>query len=101
VASLSAGRSFLKEHTLHAALTGSLVYNEVRRQSKSLSMGGSAQASYVVKDCHAFSVAVSFNKYGDVNLSRLRSDLGNVDCSATLNYTYTFEWKAITNRKKN
>ena len=100
VASLSAGRSFLEEHTLHAALTGSLVYNEVRRQSKSLSMGGSAQASYVVKEGHAFSVAVSFYKYGDVNLSRLRSDLGNVDCSATLNYTYTFEWKAITNRKK-
>jgi len=76
------------------------VYNEMRHQSKSLSMGGSAQVSYVLKDCHAFSAALSFNKYGDVNLSRLRSDLGNIDFSASLNYTYTFEWKAITKHRK-
>lgn len=100
VASLSAGRSFLKARTLHASLTGNLVYNEMRHQSKSLSMGGSAQVSYVLKDCHAFSAALSFNKYGDVNLSRLRSDLGNIDFSASLNYTYTFEWKAITKHRK-
>ena len=100
VASLSAGRSFLSEKNLHLSLTGSLIYNEVKRQSKSLSMGGSAAASYVLNKAHAFSAAVSFNKYGDVNLSRLRSDLGNIDVSASLNYTYTFEWKAITARQK-
>lgn len=100
VASLSAGRSFLSEKNLHLSLTGSLIYNEVKRQSKSLSMGGSAAASYVLNKAHAFSAAVSFNKYGDVNLSRLRSDLGNIDVSASLNYTYTFEWKAITAKQK-
>lgn len=95
VASLTAGRSFLEAKNLHLSLTGNMIYNEVRRQSKSLSMGGSAAASYVLNKVHAFSAAVSFNKYGDVNLSRLRSDLGNIDFSASLNYTYTFEWKAI------
>ena len=98
VASLTAGRSFLEEKNLHLSLTGSMIYNEVRHQSKSLSMGGSVAASYVLKKVHAFSAAVSFNKYGDVNLSRLRSDLGNIDFSASLNYTYTFEWKAIARR---
>jgi hypothetical protein len=95
VASLTAGRSFLEAKNLHLSLTGNMIYNEVRRQSKSLSMGGSAAASYVLNKVHAFSAAVSFNKYGDVNLSRLRSDLGNIDFSASLNYAYTFEWKAI------
>ncbi|MCR5181269.1 MAG: hypothetical protein K6C30_08685 [Bacteroidaceae bacterium] len=98
IASLSAGRSFLEAKNLHVSLTGNLIYNEVWRQSKSLSMGGNAQASYILNDVHAFSAALSFNKYGDVNLSRLRSDLGNIDFSASLNYTYTFEWKAITKK---
>ncbi|MBQ7495122.1 MAG: hypothetical protein IJT75_05105 [Bacteroidaceae bacterium] len=98
VASLTAGRSFLEEQNLHISLTGSMVYNEVRRQSKSLSMGGSLSASYLLKKAHAFSLAASFNKYGDVNLSHRRSDLGNIDFSASLNYTYTFEWRAITRR---
>ena len=99
IASLTAGRSFLEENNLHLSLTGNIIYNEVRRQSKSLSMGGSFSASYVLKKDHAFSFAASFNKYGDVNLSRLRSDLGNIDFSASLNYTYTFEWRAITRKK--
>lgn len=101
IASLSAGRSFLEENNLHVSLTGNIVYNEVWHQSKSLSLGGSASASYVLKKNHAFSAAMSFNKYGDVNLSRLRSDLGNIDFSASLNYTYTFEWKAITRKGNN
>lgn len=79
VASISTGRSFLKEKNLSTSATVSLNYNEVRHHSKSLSMGVDLSASYTLKKYHSFSLGASFSQYGDVNLEKTRSTLDNRD----------------------
>jgi hypothetical protein len=90
VGSLSASRSFLKEKNLSLTATFNLCYNEVERQSKSLSMGGDFQVGYTLKKVHAFTAGMSFNKYGDVNITQTRSSLDCTDITCSLNYAYTF-----------
>ena len=90
VGSLSASRSFLKEKNLSLSATLNMCYNEVERQSKSLSMGGDFQVGYTLKKVHTFSAGMSFNKYGDVNITQTRSKLDCTDITCSLNYVYTF-----------
>ena len=90
IGSLGVSRSFLKEKNLNLSLTGSLCYNEVVGQSKSLSMGGNMSCGFTVKDVHVFSAQASLYKYGDVNLSKVRSGLDDTDVSVSLSYVYTF-----------
>lgn len=98
IASLGASRSFLKEKNLNVSANVSLCYNEVRRQSKSLSIGGNINASYVLKQVHAFSAQASFNKFGDVNITKTRSNLDDTDISVGFSYAYTFSIVAIQSR---
>ena len=63
VASLSTGRSFLKDKNLSASATVSLCYNEVEHMSKSLSMGIDLSAGYTLKKYHTFSLSGSVSKY--------------------------------------
>lgn len=100
VATLSASRSFLKEKNLNLSGNLSLCYNEVKRQSKSLSIGGDISVGYTLKKVHAFSASASFNKYGDVNITKTRSSLDCTDISASLNYVYTFTLLSIKNKNK-
>lgn len=90
LASLTAGRAFLKDDALNVSATFSLCYNEVKGQSKSLSMGYDMSASYNIKQKHLFALTAGFCKYGDVNISNTRSTLDATDINVSLNYTYTF-----------
>ncbi|MBR3514267.1 MAG: hypothetical protein IKO12_07610 [Bacteroidaceae bacterium] len=90
IGSFSTGRSFLTEKNLYVSASASLVYNEVERQSKSLSIGGDVSASYTLKKYHVFSTQASFYKYGDVNMTKTRSNLDATDITVSLNYAYTF-----------
>lgn len=100
VASISTGRSFLKEKNLSTSATVSLNYNEVRHNSKSLSMGVDLSASYTLKKYHSFSLGASFSQYGDVNLEKTRSTLDNRDVRLTFNYLYTFTLLQVSAKKK-
>ncbi len=100
VASLSASRSFLEEKNLNLSGIVSLCYNEVYHQSKSLSMGGDISVGYTINKVHNISASAGFNKYGDVNISNVRSDLDCLDISCSLNYSYTFTLVEIKNKEK-
>lgn len=101
VASLTASRSFLEEKNLNVSGTLSLCYNEVRKESKNLSMGGDFSVGYTIKKVHSFSAAASFNKYGDVNITNTRSNLDCLDITCSLNYAYTFSLFEIKSKAKN
>jgi hypothetical protein len=90
VATIGTSRSFMKEKELNVGLNFSLCYNEVEKQSKSLSLGADLTASYTLKKAHAFSLTAGISKYGDVNQTKRRSSLDALDITASLNYTYTF-----------
>lgn len=90
LASVTANRAFLKDDALNLSATFSMCYNEVKRQSKSLSMGCDMAASYSIKQKHLFSMTAGFNKYGDVNITKTRSKLDATDINISFNYTYTF-----------
>lgn len=90
VASLTTSRSFFEDKQLNISATLSLCYNEIERQSKSLSMGGDLAMSYTLNKVHLFSLTAGLYKYGDVNQTKRRSSLDATDISASLNYTYTF-----------
>ena len=90
VASLTAGRSFLKERNLSTSLTASLCYSEVKNQSKALSIGFDMSVGYLLKKCHSFSFSAGLNTYGDVNQSKRRSHIDSRDFTCSLNYNYTF-----------
>lgn len=98
IASFGTSRSFLKENNLNLSASVSLCYNEVERHSKSLSLGADFSASYTLKKVHMFSTSASFNKYGDVNITKTRSSLDCTDISVSLNYTYTFTLLSIKNK---
>lgn len=100
IASLTASRSFLEDKNLNVSGTLTLAYNEVWRESKNLSMGGNFSVGYTIKKVHAFSAAASFNKYGDVNITKTRSDLDCLDISCSLNYAYTFTLYEIKRKAK-
>ena len=100
IATLGTSRSFLKEKNLNLSASVSLCYNEVERQSKSLSLGADISASYNLNKVHMFSANAAFNKYGDVNLTKTRSGLDCTDISVSLNYTYTFTLLAIKSKAK-
>ncbi len=100
VASLGTSRSFLKEKNLSLSASVSLCYNEVERQSKSLSLGGDFSASFNLKKVHMFSASAAFNKYGDVNITKTRSGLDCTDITVNFNYTYTFTLLAIKRKVK-
>lgn len=99
IGSLTVGRSFLEDQALNVSLTGNLIFNEVKNQSKSLSMGFDGSMSYTLKKVHNFTLMAGMNRYGDVNVSRRRSSLDNYDITATLNYAYTFSLLEI--KRKN
>ncbi|MCQ2095194.1 MAG: hypothetical protein MJY59_00425 [Bacteroidaceae bacterium] len=99
VLTFTTGRSFLEDKNLNISASVNLAYNEVKRQSKNLSIGGSVSAGYTLGKVHQFSAAASFNKYGDVNMTKKRSSLDVTDISCSLNYTYTFSIVAIKSRK--
>ena len=90
IGSFSTGRSFLTERNLYVSASASLVYNEIYRQSKNLSMGGDVSCSYTLKKYHVFSSQASFYKYGDVNMTKIHSNLDATDITVSLNYAYTF-----------
>ncbi len=98
IASITASRSFLENNNLNVSATVSLCYNEVERQSKNLSIGTDLSASYTLKKVHVFSASVGFNKYGDVNVTKLRSELDCTDITASLNYAYTFSLFSIKSK---
>lgn len=100
VASFTASRSFLKEKSLNLSATLSAVYNEVRRQSKSLSMAFDMSASYTLAKAHAFCFAAQFSKYGDVNAEKAKSSLDATDIRLSLNYIYTFSLLEIKKKGK-
>ena len=100
VASLSTGRSFLKDKDLNASATVSLCYNEVKHQSKSLSMALDLNAGYTLRKYHTFSFSASFYKYGDVNITKTRSSLDATDIRLSLNYLYTFTLLSIKHKDK-
>lgn len=100
VASFGTSRSFLSEKNLSLSASVSLCYNEVVRQSKSLSLGADFSASYNLKKVHMFSTSAAFNKFGDVNLTKTRSGLDCTDITVSLNYTYTFTLLAIKRKEK-
>ena len=100
IATFGTNRSFLKEKNFNISASVSLCYNEVVRQSKSLSLGADISASFTLKKVHLFSAGASFSKYGDVNITNTRSGLIGTDISVNLNYTYTFTLFAIRNKTK-
>lgn len=100
VASISTGRSFLKDKNLNASATVSLCYNEVKHQSKSLSMALDLNAGYTLRKYHTFSFSASFCKYGDVNITKTRSSLDATDIRLSLNYLYTFTLFSIKHKDK-
>ena len=100
VASLGTSRSFLEQKNLNIGATLSLCYNEVERQSKSLSMAADFTASYNIKKVHVFSATAGFSKYGDVNIRQTRSDLDCTDINITFSYVYTFSLISILEKDK-
>ena len=100
VGSLTASRSFMENKNLNLSATFSLCYNEVERQSKSLSIGCDISAGYTLNKVHTVSAGVCFNKYGDVNISQLRSSLDCTDITCSLNYAYTFSLLQIKRKAK-
>ena len=103
IATLGTSRSFLKDKNLNFSASISLCYNEIKRQSKRLSLGADISASYTHKKVHMFSTNASFNQYGDVNITKTKSNLNCTDISVSLNYTYTFtllEIKRKANKDK-
>ncbi len=100
IATFGASRSFLKEKNLKLSASLSLVYNEVEKQSKSMSIGGNLNATYSIKEVHAFSLQAGINKYGDVNLSRTRSKLDDTDVNVTFSYAYTLPAFGIKRKVK-
>lgn len=101
VGTLSASRSFMEEKNLNVSASVSMCYNQVERQSKSLSIGGDFSVGYTLKKVHTFSAGASFNKYGDVNISHTRSKLDCTDITCSLNYAYTFSLLQIKRKVKN
>ena len=99
VLSLTASRSFLQEKNLKVSFTGSMAYNEVRHQSKNLSIGCNFNVGYTLAKVHVFGASGSFNKFGDVNLTKTRSNLNMKDISLSLNYAYTFTLLTIKSKK--
>ena len=95
IGSFSTGRSFLTEKNLYVSASASLIYNEIQRQSKSLNIGGDVGCSYTLKKYHVFSTQASFYKYGDVNMTKIRSNLDATDITVSLNYAYTFSLFSI------
>ena len=100
IATFNTGHTFFEENPLNISGSISLVYNEVERQSKSLNIGGDISASYTLKQYHVFSASASFYKYGDVNPTKLRSNLDRTDITVSLNYAYTFSLFAIKNKEE-
>lgn len=100
IGSLGVSRSFLKEKNLNLNLTGTMCYNEVKYQMKSLSLGGNLGISYTLKKVHVFTAQASFNKYGDVNITKTRGSLDDTDISANLSYVYTFSLLEIKRKNK-
>lgn len=98
IASLGLSRSFLKDNNLNLSANLSLCYNEIKRQSKSLSMGADFSASYTIKKAHMFSAGAGFNQYGDVNITKTKSKLDCIDITVNFNYTYTFSLLEIKNK---
>jgi len=90
IATFNTGHTFFEENPLNVSGSISLVYNEVFKQSKSLNIGGQVSASYTLKKYHVFSTAATFYKYGDVNPSKVKSNLDQTDITVSLNYAYTF-----------
>lgn len=90
VATLGTSRSFLADNNLNVSASVSLCYNEIERQSKSLSIGWDVGAHYTLKDDHIFSLNAGFNKYGDVNMSKVESHLDCTDITVSFSYTYNF-----------
>jgi len=104
IASFNASRSFLKEKNLTLSATANFIYNELKKQSKSLSIGADMSVGYTLKKVHVFSLSGSMNKYGDVNMSKRRSSLDNTEFTTSLNYAYTFsllEIKKKANKDSN
>ncbi len=100
IVTFGASRSFLQEKNLTLSANVSLVYNEVEKQSKSMSIGGNMSATYTIKKAHAFSLQAGINKYGDVNLSRTRSKLDDTDVNVTFSYAYTLPAFGIKKKTK-
>ena len=98
IASFGVSRSFLKEKNLSVSATANFIYNELKNQSKSLSVGSDLSMGYTLKKVHVFSLGASINKYGDVNMSKRRSSLDNTEITASLNYVYTFSLLEIKNK---
>lgn len=100
ILSFSTGRSFLKDNNLNLGLTLSTIYNEVKHQSKSLSMAMDLTAGYTLAKAHVFSFTAQFSKYGDVNIEKTHSSLDATDIRLSLNYVYTFSILEIKNKHK-
>lgn len=88
VLSIGLSRSFFESLSLSA--TFSACYNEVKYQSKSLSMAMDFSAGYTLAEVHAFSLSAGFSKYGDINITQTRSSLDATDINLSFNYVYTF-----------
>ena len=101
ILSLTTSRAFFKENNFTTALTLSLCYNEMRRQMKSLSLGGDIALGYTLKKVHVFGLNAGINKYGDVNVNKRTSGLDDTEYSVGLNYTYTFSLLAIRRLAEN
>ena len=100
IGTFTTGHTFFEENPLNISGSISLIYNEVERQSKSLNIGGDVSASYTLRQYHVFSTSASFYKYGDVNPSKMRSNLDRTDITVSLNYAYTFSLFAIKNKEE-
>jgi len=99
IASLTTGRSFLKDNNLSVSATLNLIYNEVKAMSKSMSMGADIVVGYTLAKAHVFSLMAGMNKYGDVNVTKRRSGLDATDITASLNYSYTFSLLELKKKK--
>ncbi len=100
VMSLSTGHSFLKEKNLSTSGTVSLCYNEVKNQTKNLSLALDLTASYTIKKVHAISLSASVSKYGDVNMQDSETSYDATDIRVSLNYLYTFTLLEIKRKAK-
>lgn len=101
VMSLSTGHSFLKEKNLSTSGTVSLCYNEVKNQTKNLSLALDLTASYTIKKVHAISLSASVSKYGDVNMQESETSYNATDIRVSLNYLYTFTLLELKKKTKN
>jgi len=99
VFSVGTGRSFLKEKNLNASAMLSLCYNDIKDQMRNLSIGADLSCGYTVKKVHVFSLAASFNKYSDTNISEDRSSRGTTELNASVGYNYTFSLLQLGKRK--